>query len=123
MYQVYQDECKHFKYNPLDTDLSTLPHGALIATQNVLGFTLTNGNYKNYMNYWKQLCEGHSIYAICLQETHTGAESKRTILTKYWNKIWGRSWDETKFSWWSQGQSTSQGVGILLNPRHYRFFI
>ncbi len=116
MYKNYQEECKHHNYNPLDTELSTLHHGVLIVTQNVQGLTLNNGNYKNWMNYWKQQCEGHSINAICLQETHTGDEEKRKTLTKYWNKIWGRSWDTTKFSWWSQGKTTAQGVGILLNP-------
>ena len=116
MYKVYQEQCQHLNYNPLNTDLSTLSKGALIVTQNVQGLTLTNGNYKNWMNHWKQQCEGHAIYAICLQETHTGEEAKRKTLTKYWNKIWGKAWDTTKFAWWSQGKVSAQGVGILLNP-------
>ena len=116
MHKNYQEKCKQLNYNPLNTDLATVPKGVLILTQNVQGLTLANSNYKNWMNHWKQQCEGHSIYAICLQETHTGEEKKREILTKYWNKIWGRSWDATKFTWWSQGNASSQGVGILLNP-------
>ena len=116
MYNNYQDQCKHLNYNPLSTDLHTLPQGVLIVTQNVQGLTLTNGNYKNWMNHWKHQCEGHAIHAICLQETHTGDEEKRNTLTKYWNKIWGKSWDTTKYAWWSQGKATAQGVGILLNP-------
>jgi hypothetical protein len=116
MYQHYQDQCKRLNFDPLNTELSTLQQGTLILTQNVEGLPITNGKYKGWMNYWKQKCDGHSIYGICLQETHTGDEDKRKILTRYWNKIWGRAWDSTKYAWWSKGNTTSQGVGILLNP-------
>ena len=55
-------------------------------------------------------------FTLYAYKTHTGEEEKRKTLTKYWNKIWGKAWDTTKYAWWSQGKTMAQGVGILLNP-------
>lgn len=98
---------------PLPT-LKHLPKGHLIVSQNVQGLPLSCKKYRTWMTFWKQQLQGHSIYAVLLQETHTSTPEKINKLTAEWHAIWGKTNTAGPYAFWSTGSNNSKGVGILL---------